>query len=153
MAAQSLLGRLAQLSAPMAAVNAEAGAVPGAILAPAPGVAPADFRQPQVNLAVEIERTREALIGSHTKMTMNLDPTWRGYLILPDAMYKDPRGLSVQGMQEVLNRYDRVAGDARYDKLVAMQEFQQVHELLGRYLVQMREMSAGPIALPPPPGK
>ncbi len=129
--AQTLVSKLARYSMPMAAV--------------------AQVPNDQAALANAMEGTRQSLVAAHAQLQSKLDATWRNYLPLPEAIVKDPRMVSPQLVQDILNRFDRVAGDPKYAQLASMGEFQQTHELLGRYLSQIHESTSRTVGLPPPP--
>lgn len=132
--ALTLVSKLAQYSQPMAGN-----------LQPVPN-------EPQpMELANAMEGTRQSLIAAHSQLQPKLDATWRNYLPLPEAIVRDPRSVSPQMVQDVLKRFDRVAGDPKYAMLTSTNEFQQVHELLGRYFVQVQETTGRTVGLPPPP--
>lgn len=79
-----------------------------------------------------------------------LDPAWRSYLSLPQAVFVDSGQPTLEALQAALTQFDAVAADPRYRVLATQPQFQSTHGLLKSY-VQSLTVTAAPLELPPPP--
>lgn len=79
-----------------------------------------------------------------------LDPAWRSYLSLPQAVFAESGQPTLVELQASLRQFDAVAADPRYRALATQPQFQSTHGLLKSY-VQSLSVTAAPLELPPPP--
>lgn len=104
----------------------------------------------QQHSATEADVLRTQLLQLTPRLFALLDPAWQAHLALPDSLqmsaHPDPASL-----QPVLDRYQQVVSEARFQALAARPEFQSVHGLLKHYQ-QALIAKAAPLQLPPPPG-
>src|SRR5690606_7200646 len=112
--------------------------VPEGVVAgePTPAVAP-----PGVSKAEVAEASQ--------RLAMILDDSWRRYLALPAEIYTS-EPVNVQSLRLTVERFDRVAADARYRALTQRGEFRALHELLHRYQQTLAAQPENVPSLPPP---
>jgi len=82
-----------------------------------------------------------------------LDDNWKRYLALPAEVYQPDADPSIEALAGTIERFDRVARDARYRALTQQDAFTATHGWLREYLRVLEASSDGKLALPPPPGE
>jgi lipid-binding SYLF domain-containing protein len=121
---------------------------PIAIAAPKETPPPPSFPAPD-----ERESVRQQLVAAAQRLQPLLDPAWQRYLALP-AEVLTGQSLPPGGTFEpTLQRYQAVAGDARYRVLSEQHEFQETYQLLRRFAALAQPRPAGTLSLPPPPAR
>lgn len=115
------------------------GGVPAAGASLSRGRTPGDRNPAPADAAAML---RAQLSDAMPRLNALLDPRWAVYLRVPEEV-------TLETLRRTLERYDTVAGDARYAGLSQRSEFQVVRQLL-QQLVALAP-SGGPLPLPPPP--
>ncbi|HET6882475.1 MAG TPA: lipid-binding SYLF domain-containing protein [Pirellulales bacterium] len=82
-----------------------------------------------------------------------VDPKWRQYLALPQEIFSRDTHPSLESLKSALEKFDRVAADARYRLLSERSEFQVTHEGLRKYVEQLAIEPGFPLPLPSPPAE
>ena len=129
-----------QLLAEVASVTGSAGlpsALPQAVESPLP-----------ISKADEL---RGRLTEDSGRLYAVLDQSWRNYLALPKEVFSRDKHPSIDALKAALQKFDRVAADARYRGLNQRLEFQATHDDLRQYVEQLSLEPGFPLTLPPPP--
>jgi lipid-binding SYLF domain-containing protein len=99
----------------------------------------------------EREALRQQLVGVAHRLQPLLEPAWQQYLAMPPEVFTG-QPLPAGAFERVLERYQTVAGDARYRTLNEHPEFQETYTQLRRYAAIAQTRPAGTLPLPAPPG-
>lgn len=99
----------------------------------------------------QLEEVRGRLSSDASNLQGLLDRRWQQHLALPTEVYSPDKHPSAQSLRATLEKFDRVAADARYRGLSQRPEFQAVHGDLRHYAELLGPAPAGPLELPPPP--
>lgn len=111
---------------------------------PTPAGPPRAEREPMPAASDTEVRLEEAA----RRLTARLDGRWKRYLLEnPPRGYDEPR---LAAFERMLAKFDRVAGDARYQRLAELSDFQDTHALLRQHVAELQEAEHG-LDLPPPP--
>jgi lipid-binding SYLF domain-containing protein len=100
--------------------------------------------------AAEGQAVRGQLADASRRLDSLLDENWKKFLALPADLFDANRPVDAAGMQQALDRFDRVAANPQYQALAQKTEFQQTHALLKQWTAQQAP-AAAPLTLPPPP--
>jgi lipid-binding SYLF domain-containing protein len=100
----------------------------------------------------EREAVRQQLVAAAQRLQPFLDAAWQRYLALPAEVFTGQSLPPGGTFESSLQRYQTVAGDARYRVLSEHPEFQETHTLLRRFAAVAQARPAGTLSLPPPPG-
>ncbi len=90
------------------------------------------------NTSDRLEQTRRQLADTASHLGALLDDSWRNYLALPRAVFSGQGRPSLVSLENSVMRFDRVAGDTRYQVLLDRAEFQEARRLLKDYTRQIR---------------
>ncbi|RMF87807.1 MAG: Ysc84 actin-binding domain protein [Planctomycetota bacterium] len=99
---------------------------------------------------VAAETLRRELAASAMAMYRLLPPEWQTYLALPADVFSQSAHPTAVELEACMERYRRVAEDARYRALTGRLEFQDTYAALQQYH-RVLERNAQPLQLPPPP--
>jgi lipid-binding SYLF domain-containing protein len=94
---------------------------------------------------------QQQLADASRRLAAILDEQWRSYLALPADVYSPDRAPPRDVLLVVLDRFDRIAADPKYQSLNQRPEFQETHGLLKQF-VAAADVPAT-LILPPPPGE
>ncbi len=95
-----------------------------------------------------LDATRRELAQSAKQLGSLLNESWRQYLALPKGVFSGEGVPTQESLQQSLTRFDAVAKDSRYNRLLRRQEFQQTYGLLRTYLEHVRLLNEIPAAIP-----
>jgi hypothetical protein len=101
--------------------------------------------------AVDLQAVRGQLSASSRKLSAIVDPAWQRYLALPPEVYSGDRQPTTQSVSAAVNRFNTVAGDAKYRSLTERAEFQETLNLLKAFRDLQAASGNSAMALPPPP--
>ena len=79
-----------------------------------------------------------------------LDPAWKNYLALPGSLFLAGEHPSADELATVVQRFDAVAANPRFQQLASRPEFQSVYGILKHYQQSFAAVP-GTLQLPPPP--
>jgi lipid-binding SYLF domain-containing protein len=97
------------------------------------------------------EELRSRLASDAIKLQALLDRRWQEHLALPAEVFSTDKHPSAESLRVTLEKFDRIAADARYRGLQQRSEFQATHEDLRQYAGAIAPPAASPLDLPPPP--
>jgi SH3 domain-containing YSC84-like protein 1 len=101
--------------------------------------------------ANQVDQVRGRLSSDSVKLQRLLDRQWQQHLALPAEVYSPDKHPTVESLRATLEKFDRVAADARYRGLSQRPEFQAVHDDLRHYAELLAPAPAATLDLPPPP--
>ncbi|HVX10387.1 MAG TPA: lipid-binding SYLF domain-containing protein [Pirellulales bacterium] len=96
------------------------------------------------------EELRGSLVDASGRLYAKLDPSWRQHLALPKEVFAGDKPPNLDSLKAALQRFDRIAGDPRYQTLSQQRDFQATHSDLRQYVELLTE-STTTLDLPPPP--
>ncbi len=116
---------------------------------------PVTAAPPASTAIVDAESLRKAYTAQWSTLAALLPEDWKRYLAPPTAVEQPGQAIRLDELQELLKRYDRVAGDAKYAVLTNRPEFQAARGGLQQFVtvLQTQAKSGQPLTLPPPPGQ
>jgi lipid-binding SYLF domain-containing protein len=101
----------------------------------------------------EREIVRDQLVAAAQRLQSQLDPVWQQYLALPAEVITGQPFAPGASLEPIVNRYQVVAAEPKYQALSQNNEFQETFGLLKRYASLSQPRPAGAMPLPPPPGR
>jgi lipid-binding SYLF domain-containing protein len=120
----------AQSSLPVTATGAASPAFPAALPEPptTPTLAPS---------AARLQPTRTELVTAMQRLYTRLDDRWRSFLAMP-AELTDPKAApNVDSVRRLSARFQQVQGDAKYQGITGLTEFQSAYDLLKKYAAEV----------------
>ena len=127
---------------------------PGQTLPPATIPPAGTPLQPVAPVPPRPDVLRRALARDATNLYALLDPSWRQFLAMPNAVFDASPGSPVpplDGLQQSLQKFDRVAQDPQFQTLAQRPEFQATRDVLGAYVQALAAAAQPQVQLPPPP--
>ena len=122
----------------------------GGEVVPEPGPLTAPF-VPQAR-GGNAEHAREQLAAAGVKLAKILPPDWQAYLAFPASVFTGEKHPSLERLQELLGRFDKVAENPQFRALSQKPEFRQVHRLIKEYIDALSEQQQDDtLQLPPAP--
>jgi SH3 domain-containing YSC84-like protein 1 len=124
---------------------------PATAVQPAAALAPVNAPLAAPGVTVTEGQARQQLADSARRLDAVLDDNWRVFLALPTEAYGGDRPPNVEMIGQSLGKFERVAGDPRYQALTQRPEFRATREALKRYIAVQTSRQSPTLALPPPP--
>ncbi len=97
---------------------------------------------------------RRAFAAKWQPLAALLDDAWKQYLGPPPVLVNPGQTFSLNDVQSLLQRYERVANAPKYRVLTERTEFQQARAALRQFvqILQMQAPAGSQLKLPAPPG-
>ncbi len=105
-------------------------------------------------VVADVETMRRAFAAKWQPLAALLDDAWKQYLGPPPVLVNPGQTFSLNDVQSLLQRYERVANDPKYKVLTERIEFQQARAALRQFvqILQMQAPAGSQLKLPAPPG-